>query len=459
MIHIMQLDQTIFKAYDIRGIYPAQLNEALAEKIGKAFAVFIKKQSETGNRVKVALGRDTRLSSVVLYQAAMRGILSQGVDVEDIGLVSSDVMYFSVGHYEYDGGMMVSASHNPKEYNGFKMIARGVRFIGINFGLSEIKDLVLKDRWQQDTIGIVTQKSVIDDYIKSVISHIDIANMRPYTVVIDTGNGMAGVVARPLLEKLPCAYIPVFEDLDGNFPNRNPNPLTPGALDQLVAEVKKTSADVGVAFDADGDRMFLADERGNVIRNDLILAMVAKIVLQKQPGSAIVYNITCSHTTAEMIQEAGGKPVGSKTGHTFIKEAMKAHNAAFGGEVSGHFYFRENFYSESGFLALLMVLQAMSETGKKLSELAGDMDRYFYQPEINMKVGDRDAVIAMITSKYADGKHNELDGLTVEYDDYWFNVRKSNTEPLVRLVVEAKTQALRDQKIAELLELIGGEVV
>ncbi len=453
----MQLDQSIFKAYDVRGVYPTQLNEEIAEKMGKAFSVFIEQQVGKEQGVRVAVGRDTRLSSPQLFEAAISGILSQGVDVDDVGLVSADVMYFTVGNGEYDGGMMISASHNPKEYNGFKMLSKGVKFISSVFGLPDIKALMIKDEWQECVRATRDQKEVVDDYIDFVFSRIDVAKINPFKIVVDTGNGMAGVVARKLFEKLPCEFIPLFEQLDGNFPGRNPNPLTPGALDPLSAKVKEVGADLGIAFDADADRLFVVDDTGAVIRNDLVLGIVAQVVLRSHPNEAIVYSLNCSHTAPEMIAEAGGRPVRARVGHTFIKETMKAENAVFGGEASGHFYFRENFYSESGFLTALVLMQYMSEQGKPLSLLASGIDRYAYQPETNRRVDDRAAVIARIKEQYRDGRQDETDGLVVEYDDWWFLLRQSNTEPLVRLVVEAKTKEIMQEKVNELLDIIGGE--
>ena len=453
----MQLDESIFKAYDVRGVYPTQLNEEIAEKMGKAFAVFIKQQVGKEEGIRVAMGRDTRLSSPQLFEAAIAGILAQGVDVDDIGLVSADVMYFTVGHGEYDGGMMVSASHNPKEYNGFKMLSKGVKFISSVFGLPDIKALIVKDEWKECAHGTRTQKKVVDDYIDFVFSHISATKINPLKIVVDTGNGMAGVVARKLFARLKGEFVPLFEELDGNFPGRNPNPLTPGALDPLSTKVREVHADLGIAFDADADRLFVVDDTGAVISNDLVLGIVAQVVLRSHAGGAVVYSLNCSHTAPETITEAGGRPVRARVGHTFIKETMKAENAVFGGEASGHFYFRENFYSESGFLTALVLMQYMSEQGKPLSVLAQGLDRYAYQPETNRRVEDRSAVIARVKEKYNNGRQDETDGLVVEYDDWWFLLRQSNTEPLVRLVVEAKTKELMQEKVNELLDIIGGE--
>ena len=455
----MQIDESIFKAYDIRGIYPDQINDKLVEKIGQAFGLFIKDvvKKETPN---IVVGRDGRLSSPALQKAFIKGVVSVGCNVVDIDLVSTDALYFAMGKHEYDGAAMISASHNPKEYGGIKMLAKAEEApkpVSGDWGIPEIKKMVIKDEWPESTEGLIEKKSVMEEYIEYCLSIVDTAKFKNFKVVVDTGNGMAVLFLPELKKKLPIEIVGINTEVDGNFPARGANPLVGEGFNVIGKAVKEHNGDVGLSFDGDADRMFVADENGDIVRPDIILALVAKALLVKNPGASIVYNLTCSHTVPEVVDASGGKAVRSRTGTAYIKDAMINNKAIFGGEVSAHYYFKDNYFADSGLLAFLILMEVLSESGEKLSEMAKKFDVYAYQVEINRRVEDRDAVIEAIKEKYADGKHDELDGLTVEYEDYWFNLRKSNTEPLIRLVVEAQTEERKKQKVEELLAIIGGE--
>ncbi len=436
----------IFKAYDIRGLYPEELNEELAEKIGLAAGNFF------GGKT-IVVGRDMRRSGPALAEALIRGLTRAGKDVVDIGSVTTPMVTFAVARYGYDAGLMVTASHNPAKYNGIKLTAKGAEPVSYDTGINQIEEMVASGNLPEaPTKGSVTSRDILADYIEHLLTAA--RDIRGLKVVIDAGNGMAGMLMPPLFEKLDCELVPLYFELDGTFPHHEANPLKPENIVDLQKKVVEVGADVGVAFDGDGDRVAFVDEHGEAISCDLITALIAREVLKDDPGAHIIYDLRSSWVVREEIEAAGGKPVISRVGHSFIKRMMRQKDAAFGGELSGHYYFRENFYCDSGAFALLKVLSLLSTAGKPLSELVRPLKRYYASGEINSEVEDKDAKIEELARLYAAGEAHRLDGLTVEFRDWWFNVRPSNTEPVLRLVVEAKSrermETMRDQLLARI---------
>jgi len=443
-----KVDPVIFKAYDIRGIYPTQLNEETAYLVGKALAEYLKPKN-------IAVGRDMRLSSPALFESLTGGILEAGADVINIGLCSTDELYFAVGKFGYDAGVMITASHNPKEYNGFKICRKEAVPLSGDSGLKEIQQIIASEKFSTSKKkGNLIQKDVTDDYIRHILSFVDVKKINPFKIVVDAGNGMSGLLVPKLFEKLPGQLIPMFFELDGSFPNHPASPIEPENLKFLQEKVLQEKAFLGAAFDGDADRVFFVDEKANMLGGDIVTALVAKSLLKKEKGATILYNIICSRTVPCVIQESGGKAIKTRVGHALIKPLMKQYNAVFGGEHSGHFYYRDNFYADSALITLVVFLELLSEENKKASELVKEIDRYFRSGEINSQVEDISNKLKEIEKIYSNGKIDHLDGLTVEFDNWWFNVRPSNTEPLLRLNVEAESPELLQQKTQELLAQI-----
>lgn len=444
MLIMSKIKPNIFKAYDIRGIYPDELNEEVAYRIGRTFV------KHTGAK-EVAVGRDTRLSSPQIFKAITKGIVEQGADVFNIGLVSIDCLYFSVGHYGYDGGIMITASHNPKEWNGFKMVDKKVEIIsGEKIG-REIKKTNLA---KVEKRGEIKEKNIWEDYLSHVLSFVDIKKIKPFKVVVDASNAMAGKVIPLLRPKLPIKIIPLNFKLDGNFPAHPPNPLLEGVTEQISEKIKEEKADFGFIFDGDTDRIFLIDELGNFIRADVTFLLLAKYFLERNPGAAIAHNLICSKAVPEFIKKWGGSPLRTAVGFVNIQQSMKRNNGILGGELSGHYCFRDNFYSDSGFVAFLTLLQVISEENKKLSEIVSSLSPFTKSSEINFEVEQKQEVLNKIKEKYSDGKQDYLDGVSVEYEDWWFNLRPSHTEDLLRLTVEAKRKPLMEEKLKEIMKII-----
>jgi phosphomannomutase len=447
------MDPAIFKAYDVRGIYPGELNEDIAYQIGRAFVAFL-------GADRVAVGRDMRLSGPALAGALLQGIAAQGAEAVDLGLTSSDELYFAVGKFGYPAGIMVTASHNPAEYNGLKMCRAEAVPLSESTGLTEIRDMILNDSIPAAARqGTITQRDVLDGYVEHALSFIDAKTLRPLKVVADAGNGMAGMILPRVFAQLPCELVPLYFDLDGSFPNHPANPIEPANIADLQAKVRETGADVGVAFDGDADRMFIIDEHGTFVGGDMVTAMVAQRLLRRYPGAAIVYNLICSRSVPETIKAAGGRPIRERVGHSFIKATMRREDAVFGGEHSGHFYFRDNWYADSGLIAFLSVLELLSDANKPVSAVLQPIDPYKRSGEINSEVKDITAIITSVEEHYraAGATIDKLDGLTVEYPDWWFNLRPSNTQPLLRLNVEAANDEELRAKTAEVLGLVRSE--
>ena len=432
---------SIFKAYDIRGIYPSQLDEDLAYRIGRAFARII-------GRSPLVVSRDMRPSSEPLSQAVTRGITDSGLDVVDVDTVSTPANYFAIAHYGHAGGLQVTASHNPAEYNGFKLSREKAIPLSYETGIGEIERRVTQDDFgPAPGGGSVSTRDILSDYTEFILRFAD--RIKPMTLVLDAGNGMAGKMWLPVLERLPLEVIPLYTELDGTFPNHEANPLKEENLRDVCAKVKETGADLGIAADGDADRCVFIDERGEPVRSDLIATLIALEVLRKEPGATIIYDPRSSWAYREEVARAGGKPVVERVGHAYMKAALREKGAAFGGELSGHYYFRDFFCADNGLLALIKVLNLLSQEGKPLSELIKPINRYYHTGEINFEVEDKDACIRAAAEKYSDGRVSWVDGVTVEYDDWWFNLRKSNTEPLVRLNLEARTPELMQTKKSE----------
>ena len=437
----------IFKAYDVRGTVPDQLDADLARKIGAAFARFV-----DADRILVA--RDMRESGVELSRAFAEGATSQGVDVVDLGLASTDLMYFAAGKLD-SAGAMFTASHNPAKYNGIKMCLPGAAPVGLESGLVEIKEQVEADDFSPaDKQGEISERDLLADYADHVRSFVDRDVLRPLKVVADAANGMGGLVGPLVFEGLPFDVEILFEELDGSFPNHPPDPINPENLKDLKERVLEVGADVGLAFDGDADRVFLVDEKAEPLSGSLTTVMVAKSVLDKKPGSKIIYNLICSKAVPEIISENGGEPIRSRVGHSYIKGLMAETGAVFGGEHSGHYYFKDNYRADSGLVAALVVLELLSKEEKPLSELRKPFERYAQSGEINSEVSDQDAVMEKVAEAYEDAEQDRTDGLTVDLGDWWFNLRPSNTEPKLRLNLEAATRADCDQRTEEILAIV-----
>ena len=441
----------IFKAYDVRGTVPDQLDAAIVENIGAAFARFA--LDEGGSVPKVLVSRDMRPSGVELAEAFARGVTSQGVDVEHLGLCSTDELFFAAGRYDAPGAQL-TASHNPAGYNGIKLALAGARPVGEDSGLAEIKAMAATGLEPVAVAGTVSTADALADFAAHVHSFVDVSALAPLKVVADTANGMGGLIVPAVFDGLPFDLEIMYADLDGTFPNHPADPIQPENQRDLVERVLATGADVGLAFDGDADRVFLVDDAGQLLSGSLTTAIVAKVMLEKNPGATILHNLICSKAVPEVIRENGGTPVRTRVGHSLIKKVMAETGAAFGGEHSGHYYFRDNFRADSGIIAALVVLEELSRSGQKLSELRVPFERYAASGEINTTVADTAAVIDAVAAAYPDADQDRLDGLTVDLGAWWFNLRPSNTEPLLRLNLEAPTDADVAERVAEVQALM-----
>jgi len=449
----MNIDPNIFKAYDVRGIYPSEINEDVAHAIGAGFVSYLKAK-------RIAVGRDMRLSSPSLAAAFIDGATSRGSDVVDYGMIPTDMLYFAVARDRHDGGVQVTASHNPKQYNGMKMVRKEAFPLSGEEGLVEIREMIETNALPPAAAmrGQVTAKDALSAYVDHVMSFIDAAIVKPFNVVLDAGNGMGALVAPKLFERLPCRTTRLCFEIDGRFPNHEANPLIEENRRDIVERVVADKADIGIAWDGDADRCFFIDGRGEFISGDFITALLAEAFLIKHPGSGIIYDLRASHAVRDTVERYGGTWYMNRVGHAFFKRRMRETNAIFGGEVTGHYYFRDNFYADNGFIPALLILELMSKKGQSLHELVQPLEqRYFISGEINTKLKSMEQVPAKLTAiaaKYADGHQYTLDGISVEYSDWHFNVRPSNTEPLLRLNLEATTPELMASKRDEVVGLI-----
>jgi phosphomannomutase len=446
------LNPALFKAYDVRGVYGTELTEEGVYLIGRAAAQYL-------NVHTIALGRDMRISSPQIAAALIRGITDQGVDVVDLGLTTTDGLYFAVGKFDYPAGAMITASHNPGKYNGIKFCRAKAAPISLDTGLGEIRDLAVGGNFAESARkGVVAERNITDDFVKHALSFIDVSKIKPLKVVIDAGNGMAGMLMPRVFEQLPCELIPLYFELDGNFPNHPASPIEPENMEAVQKKVRETGADLGAAFDGDADRMFPVDEHGDLVDGSQVTEIVANSMLHKQPGATILYNLIVSKSVPEMVTKLGGTAIRTRVGHSFIKADMRKLNATFGGEHSGHFYFRDNWFADSGLIALLITLELVSIEDKPLSEIIKPLDQGYRSGEVNSTIADAKGKLKALEEHFGQGAQSvdHLDGLTVDYGSWWFNVRPSNTEPLLRLNVEANDKALLEQKRDEVLAFIRG---
>ncbi len=442
-----------FKAYDIRGVYPEKVNEEIAFKVGVALNKFLKRKLRKKS-LRIVVGRDCRLSSNSLFKSLCQGIVSQKGKIIDIGLVSTDALYFALAYFKYDGGVMITASHNPKNNNGFKLLAKGPRFISQDWGMAEIKKLVGKTEvCLVKTKGKIVKKNIISDYVKYILKLVDLKDIKPLKVVIDVGNGMGGEIIEKLNKKLGVKLYPLYFKPDGHFPNRSPNPRIKKNIKVCRRKVIKHKADFGLAFDGDGDRTIFVNEKGGPINGDLALTLFAQYYLNKYPKEKIVYSSTCSHIVPEMIKKYGGKAIKTKTGRPFVRKVALKNRVILGGEKSGHLFFRSVFYNECGGLSFILMLKILSQSNQSLSELIKEFEKYS-QIEANVKTIQAKKAIKKLAKFYQRGKQNRFDGLNVNFKNYWFNVRASNTEPLLRITVEAKDKKLASHKLKQIKKII-----
>ena len=444
----------LFKAYDVRGLVPDELTPEAAYRIGRALVLALCPDT-------VAVGRDMRLSGPAIAGGLIDGIRDQGAEVVDVGLVSTDALYFAVGNYGYPAGVMMTASHNPAAYNGLKICREGARALSLDAGLGEIRDLAVAGNFPEPAggrRGAVSERDVLGAYADYVLGMIDIGSIRPLKIAVDAGNGMAGLTVPRVFDRLPCEVVPLYFDLNGAFPNHPANPIEPENVRDLQALVVRAGCDLGVAFDGDADRVFLIDERGAFVGGDMTTAMVAVKMLERSPGAAVVYNLICSRAVPETIARLGGRPLRSRVGHSYIKATMRAEDAVFGGEHSGHFYFRDFWYADSGMAALLTVLELVSAANQPLSAVLAPLDPRVRSGEINSEVADPAATMAAVEAAYRTrgAEIDHLDGVTVSFPTWWFNLRASNTQPLLRLNVEADDAARLRQGTDEVLAMIRG---
>jgi phosphomannomutase len=446
------LDPKVFKAYDVRGIYPDELDEEGAYAIGRAYV-------EEFQPRRIAVGHDMRLSSPVMTDAVMRGAAESGADVVELGLVGTEMVYFAVGELGLDGGIAVTASHNPKEYTGMKIVRRGALPVGGDSGLLDIRARAAAAtgaRHETGPVGTITHQDIWPAFVERVLSFIDVSSLKPLRVVIDAANGMAGAMLPPVLEQLPIDVVRHFFEPDGTFPNHEPNPLLPENREFIVRKVTEEGADLGVAFDGDADRCFFVDDTGEFVPGDFVTALLAESILAKEPGGKILYDVRASWAVPATIRSAGGVPLVNRVGHAFFKHRMREEGAVFGGEVSGHYYFRDFSQADSGVIPFLLMLELLSKRGEKLSEtLRPFRERYFITGEINTPVGDVALKLQELKERFgAEGKVSHLDGLSIDAEDWHMNVRPSNTEPLLRLNLEALSPELMERKRDEVLEVI-----
>lgn len=442
----------IFKAYDIRGVYPDEINEDDARKIGVAFASFLKAKS-------VVSGRDMRTSAPSVQKAFIEGVNSTGCDVLDIGMTSTPMNYFAIGYYERDGGAQTTASHNPGKYIGFKVSREKAIPLSYETGIGEIEKIVKSGKLPPPAKqkGKVERKNILPDYKKHILSFAN--HIRPLKIAVDTGNGAVGAYFSEVFGNLPLEIIPLYFEPDGTFPNHEANPLKLENMIDLQNAVRKNGADLGVAFDGDGDRSAYVDEKGDIITSDMITALLAREILAKEPGAGILYDLRSSWVVKEEIEKGGGVPYEDRVGHAYMKATMRKHGCALGGELSGHYYFRDNYYADSGEIALVKLLNVITAEKKPLSEIVKPLKRYHATGEINFEVEDKDGKMKELEAAFKDGEISHLDGISVKYQDWWFNVRKSNTEPVLRLNLEAKTKDLMEKKKAAVMKAIDAPII
>ena len=449
----MTINPSIFKAYDVRGLYPSEVNEEAARQIGRGFVSYLQAK-------RIAVSRDMRVSSPSVAAAFIEGARAQGADVVDYGMMGTDMLYYAVARDGHDGGAQITASHNPKEYNGIKMVRREAFPLSGDAGIGDIRDMITTGRLprEADTPGSLSRQQVLDDYVQKVLSFIDPAIIKPFNVVLDAGNGIGGMVAPLLFKQLPCRTTGLCMEVDGTFPNHEANPLIEENRRDIVDRVVRDRADIGIAWDGDADRVFFIDGTGEFVAGDFVTALLAEAFLIKHPGAKIVYDVRASYAVKEVVAKYGGTALMNRVGHAFFKRRMREENAIFGGEVTGHYYFRDFFYADNGFIPALLILELMSRKGQTLAELLAPLrEKYFISGEINTRLkemGMAQEKMDGLAAMYTEGRVYSLDGISAEFHNWHFNVRASNTEPLLRLNLEATTQDMMEQKRDEVLAFI-----
>jgi phosphomannomutase len=451
----MHIDTGIFKAYDIRGLYPTEINETVAREIGRGFATYLKAS-------QVGVSRDMRVSSPALAAAFIEGVRMQGADVVDYGMLPTDAMYFAVANDRLEGGAQITASHNPKQYNGVKMVRAEALPLSGDAGIGDIRDMISNDRLPQraPTPGRLSNRDIVEPYVQKVMSFIDPAIIEPFTVVLDAGSGMGGLIAPELFAQLPCRTTKLCFEIDGTFPNHEATPLIEENRRDVTAEVVRQKADIGIAWDGDADRCFFIDGSGEFISGDFITALLAEAFLLKYGPQTIIYDLRASHAVRDTVAKYGGRALMNRVGHAFIKQRMRQEDGIFAGEVTGHYYFRDFYYADNGFIPALLILELMSKKNQSLRDLLQPFrERYFISGEINTKLASMDDVptkLAALEDRYKDAQIAKTDGISIDYPDWHCNVRGSNTEPLLRLNLEARTPELMEKKRDEVLSVIRG---
>jgi len=460
MAYKENLDASIFKAYDIRGIYPKQINEQIVNLIAQTYLKFL--SDKLGKAIKdlhLVVCRDVRKSSGPILDEAIKVFLEYGATIDNLGTASINDYYFAVGRYGYDGGFMATASHNPPQYGGAKMAFKNVDYPdSIDFVSGKELYQVLQNLDfpldEKKSVGTIKDKDISADHLKHIMSFVNKDDIKPLKVVVDTGNGMNGLLLSKIFEQIACELIHLFPDLDGDFPNRAPNPLTEGAPDKVADKIREVGADLGFICDVDGDRMNLLDEKGNFYRGDMSMLPMVKAMLDRNPGAGIVYNLICSHSVRDMIKKWGGHPIRSEVGYMNLARHMRQENGIMSGEVSAHFAFKENYYADNAFIAMVLTLSAISQDGRRVSEIMKEYDLYHKSEEMNFTVDNIDLELDKIRDRYRENILDEIDGITVEFKNWWFNVRPSNTEPLLRVTIEADSEKLLKEKTEEVLGII-----
>jgi len=456
---VPSIDPTIFKAYDVRGLYGEQIDEDVAYRIGRGFARVLADMYDTEpGQLRLALGRDMRLQAPAMAERYAAGMADEGASVLDVGQVGTEMLYWTVGSRELDGGLMCTASHNPKSYTGAKLVGRGALALSGDAGIGELKEIVTAGEPgpAAEPAGEVTTEDIAEPFRADALAFIDTDQVRPGKVVLDGGNGMAGQMAGPILDTLPIEQVQLYWTPDGDFPDHEPNPLLEENRTFIIDRVRSEGAELGIAWDGDADRCFFIDGEGNFVDGDFLTALLARSVLEKEPGAAILYDVRASRAVRDVVEAAGGTAHINRVGHAFFKTRMRDEGAAFGGEVSGHYYFRDFYCADSGTLPALLILELLGKQGKTIAELLEPLrSKYFISGEINSEVEDQEGKIAEIKDRYGDGEITELDGVSVDYDDWHFNVRSSNTEPLLRLNLESLvSREHMEEKRDEVLGLI-----
>ncbi len=451
----MNINPSIFKAYDVRGLYPAEINEEVARQIGRGFVAYLQAK-------QIGVSRDMRLSSPALAHAFIEGAREQGANVIDYGMLGTDMLYYAVVKDNLAGGAQITASHNPKQYNGIKMVREGAAALSGDAGIGDIRDMIAGGRIPAPAPakGSLRSHNILPQYVDKVLTFIDTSIIKPFNVVLDAGSGMGGLVAPALFDHLPCRTTRLCFNIDDSFPNHEANPLIEENREDITAEVIKQRADVGIAWDGDADRCFFIDGDGGFVPGDFVTALLAEAFLLKHPGATVIYDLRASHAVRDIVAKYGGRSLMNRVGHAFIKQRMRQEDAIFAGEVTGHYYFRDFSYADNGFIPALLMLELMSKKNQSLRELLQPFrEKYFISGEINTKLASMNEVpkkLAAIESRYKDGQMEKMDGVSVEYPDWHFNVRASNTEPLLRLNLEARTPEQMERKRDEVLDVIRG---